>query len=52
MNCLHYAVYFECDDIVDQLCEYNPGQSINSSYSDVSLLYLENVHVRTVSSII
>ena len=26
MNALHYAVYFDCDEVVEQLCEHNPGR--------------------------
>ena len=26
MNALHYSVFFDCDEVVDQLCEHNPGE--------------------------
>lgn len=25
MNALHYSVFFDCDEVVDQLCEHNPA---------------------------
>ena len=26
MNALHYAVFFDCHEVAEQLCEYNPGE--------------------------
>ena len=29
MNALHYAVFFDCEDVVDRLCQHNPGMEKN-----------------------
>ena len=32
MNALHYAIFFDCNDVVDRLCEHNPGSKKNGEY--------------------
>ena len=42
MNAIHYAVFFDCDDVVDRLCEHNPGTSIMESIIILGIIYCIN----------
>ena len=42
MNALHYAVFFDCEEVVELLCKHNPGKCTCTS---TCILFYFTIHL-------